>query len=74
MPLRDQLNENLKAALKAREQDKLDALRLLLAAVKQREVDERITLDDGDHARVVERDALVDLALLHGRQQQAQRV
>ena len=55
MPLRDQLNENLKAALKAREQDKLDALRLLLAAVKQREVDERITLDDAGVVSVVEK-------------------
>ena len=46
MPLRDQLNEDLKTAMKAREAEKLAALRLLLAAVKQREVDERVTLDD----------------------------
>jgi len=46
MPLREQLNEDIKTAMKAREQDKLNALRLLLSAVKQREVDERITLDD----------------------------
>ena len=46
MPLREQLNDDIKSAMKAREQDKLNALRLLLSAVKQREVDERITLDD----------------------------
>src|SRR3982751_5107110 len=43
MPLRDQVNEDMKAAMKAREAEKLAAIRLLLAALKQREVDERIT-------------------------------
>ncbi len=55
MALREKLNEDMKAALKAREQDKLDALRLMLAAVKQREVDERITLDDAGVIAVVEK-------------------
>jgi len=55
MPLRDQLNEDIKTAMKAREQDKLGALRLMLAAVKQREVDERITLDDAGVVSVVEK-------------------
>ncbi|MGZ5079314.1 MAG: GatB/YqeY domain-containing protein [Usitatibacter sp.] len=55
MPLRDQINENMKAAMKAREQDKLGAIRLLLSAVKQREVDERITLDDAGVIAVVEK-------------------
>ena len=55
MALREQLNEDIKAAMKAREQQKLDALRLLLAAVKQREVDERITLDDAGVISVVEK-------------------
>jgi uncharacterized protein len=55
MPLRDQLNEDMKAAMKAREAEKLGALRLLLAAVKQREVDERITLDDAGVIAVVEK-------------------
>ena len=55
MPLRDQLNEDLKAAMKAREADKLAALRLLLAGVKQREVDERVTLDDAGVIAVVEK-------------------
>jgi uncharacterized protein len=55
MPLRDQLNEDLKAAMKARETERLGALRLMLAAVKQREIDERITLDDAGVVAVVEK-------------------
>jgi len=55
MPLREQLNEDIKTAMKAREPDKLAALRLMLSAVKQREVDERITLDDAGVVGVVEK-------------------
>ena len=55
MPLREQLNEDMKTAMKAREADRLGALRLMLAAVKQREVDERITLDDAGVIAVVEK-------------------
>jgi uncharacterized protein YqeY len=55
MPLREQLNEDIKTAMKAREADKLAALRLMLSAVKQREVDERITLDDTGVIAVVEK-------------------
>lgn len=55
MPLREQLNEDIKAAMKAREQEKLNALRLFLSAVKQREVDERITLDDAAVISVIEK-------------------
>ena len=55
MPLREQLNEDIKTAMKAREADKLAALRLMLSAVKQREVDERITLDDAGVIAVVEK-------------------
>ena len=55
MALREQLNEDIKAAMKAREQEKLNALRLLLSAVKQREVDERVTLDDAGVISVVEK-------------------
>jgi uncharacterized protein len=55
MSLREQLNEHMKSAMKAREADKLGALRLLLAAVKQREVDERITLDDAQFVSVIEK-------------------
>ncbi|HLX24912.1 MAG TPA: GatB/YqeY domain-containing protein [Usitatibacter sp.] len=55
MPLREQLNEDIKSAMKAREAEKLAALRLMLSAVKQREVDERITLDDTGVISVVEK-------------------
>ena len=55
MALREQLNEDIKTAMKAREQDKLGALRLLLSAVKQREVDERITLDDAGVVATIEK-------------------
>jgi uncharacterized protein YqeY len=55
MPLRDQLNEDIKSAMKAREAERLAALRLMLSAVKQREVDERITLDDAGVIGVVEK-------------------
>ena len=55
MALRERLNEDIKVAMKAREQEKLNALRLLLSAVKQREVDERITLDDAGVIGVIEK-------------------
>jgi uncharacterized protein YqeY len=55
MALRERLNEEMKGAMKAREQQKLDALRLLLSEVKRREVDERITLDDAGVISVVEK-------------------
>jgi uncharacterized protein YqeY len=55
MPLREQLNEDMKSAMKSREAQKLGAIRLLLAAVKQREVDERVTLDDAGVIGVVEK-------------------
>ena len=55
MPLREQLNDEIKNAMKARETERLNALRLMLSAVKQREVDERITLDDAGVIGVVEK-------------------
>jgi uncharacterized protein YqeY len=55
MTLRDRINEDMKNAMRAREAERLGALRLLLAAVKQREVDERITLDDAGVVSVIEK-------------------
>ncbi len=55
MSLKDRISEDMKSAMRARESDRLSALRLLLAAIKQREVDERITLDDSQIAAVVEK-------------------
>ncbi|MGE0355550.1 MAG: GatB/YqeY domain-containing protein [Burkholderiales bacterium] len=55
MALRERVNEDVKAAMKAREAERLGTLRLLTAAIKQREVDERITLDDAGVVTVVEK-------------------
>jgi uncharacterized protein len=55
MALRDQVNEDMKNAMRSREAERLGALRLLLAAMKQREVDERITLDDAGVVAVIEK-------------------
>ena len=55
MALREQLNDDIKTAMKARETERLNALRLLSAAVKQREVDERVTLDDAGMVAVIEK-------------------
>jgi hypothetical protein len=55
MALREQVNEDIKAAMKAREADRLGTLRLLSAALKQREVDERIALDDAGVIGVIEK-------------------
>ncbi len=56
MALREQLNEDIKTAMKARDAERLGALRLLSAAVKQREVDERITVDDAGLVAIVEKE------------------
>jgi uncharacterized protein YqeY len=53
--LRERINEDMKAALKARQAERLSAIRLLMAAIKQKEIDERITLDDAAVIAVVER-------------------
>src|ERR1700719_4581562 len=45
----------MKAELKARQAERLSAIRLLMAAIKQKEIDERITLDDAAVIAVVER-------------------
>jgi len=55
MVLRDRVNEDVKAAMKAREAERLGTQRLLTAAMKQREVDERITLDDAGVIAVIEK-------------------
>ncbi len=44
--LKDRITEDMKAAMRAKEADRLGTIRMLLAACKQREVDERIVLDD----------------------------
>ena len=46
MSLKDQITEDMKTAMRAKDSERLGTIRLLLAACKQKEVDERITLDD----------------------------
>ncbi|VVE43742.1 glutamyl-tRNA amidotransferase [Pandoraea horticolens] len=46
MSLKERVNEDMKTAMRAKAADKLGTIRLLLAAIKQKEVDERISLDD----------------------------
>jgi len=46
MSLKDQITEDMKAAMRAKDSERLGTIRLLQAALKQKEVDERITLDD----------------------------
>ena len=46
--LKNQIQEQVKNAMRAREKERLGVLRLITAAIKQREVDERIELDDAD--------------------------
>ena len=55
MSLKARINDDLKAAMRAGEARRRDALRLLLAALKQREVDERKELADADVLNVVEK-------------------
>lgn len=55
MNLKQRITEDMKAAMKAKDAARLSAVRLLLAAIKQREVDERIELDDVQVLAVVEK-------------------
>jgi uncharacterized protein YqeY len=55
LTLKSRVNDDLKAAMRAGDARRRDALRLLLAAVKQREVDERKELTDPDVVGVIER-------------------
>lgn len=55
MNLKERIGEDMKAALRARQADRLSAIRMLLAAIKQKEVDERITVDDAQVVTIVDR-------------------
>lgn len=55
MSLKQQITEDMKSAMRAKDTARLSAIRLLLAAIKQREVDERIELDDPAVIAVVEK-------------------
>ena len=53
--LKARITEDMKAAMRAREADRLGAIRMLLAAIKQKEVDERVDADDTAVVAIVER-------------------
>jgi hypothetical protein len=55
MSLKDRITEDMKAAMRAKEADRLLTIRGLLAAVKQKEVDERIVVDDAGLVAIVDK-------------------
>ena len=55
MSLKARITEDMKSAMKAKETAKLSAIRLLLAAIKQKEVDERVELDEAGVNAVIEK-------------------
>ena len=55
MTLKDQITEDMKTAMRAKDAPRLSSIRMLLAAVKQREVDERIVLDDAAVVAIVDK-------------------
>jgi len=55
MSLKQQISEDMKNAMRAKEVARLGAIRLLLAALKQREVDERIELTDADVLAIIDK-------------------
>ena len=55
MPLKDRIQDDMKAALRAKDKQRLGAIRLILAAIQQREVDERIELNEVQTLAVLEK-------------------
>ncbi len=55
MPLKEQITDDMKSAMRAKEAERLATIRLLLAALKQKEVDERVELDDTAVVGVVDK-------------------
>ena len=55
MSLKERITDDMKAAMRAGEKERLAAIRMITAAIKQREVDERITLDDAQVLSVLEK-------------------
>ena len=55
MPLKDQITEDMKTAMRAKDAARLLTIRGLLAALKQKEVDERITLDDAAVVGIIDK-------------------
>ncbi|MBU0603513.1 MAG: GatB/YqeY domain-containing protein [Gammaproteobacteria bacterium] len=55
MSLKDRISDDMKSAMRAKDSARLGTIRLLLAAIKQKEVDERITLDDTQITAVIDK-------------------
>jgi len=55
MTVRERVQEDMKSAMRSGEKERLATIRLILAGIKQREVDERITLDDVQTLSVIEK-------------------
>ena len=55
MTLKERITEDMKSAMRSGDKERLATIRLALAAIKQREVDERIALDDGQVLAVLEK-------------------
>jgi uncharacterized protein YqeY len=55
MSLKERITEDMKAAMRAKDSERLGTIRLLLAALKQKEVDERIALDDAAVVGIVDK-------------------
>jgi uncharacterized protein YqeY len=55
MTLKDRITEDMKAAMRAKDSQRLSAVRLLLAAMKQKEVDERVELADADVLSIIDK-------------------
>ena len=55
MALKERITEDMKSAMRAGEKDRLSVIRMLQAAIKQREVDERIQLDDAQVLSVIDK-------------------
>ena len=55
MSLKERITEDMKAAMRAKETERLGTIRMLLAAVKQKEVDERIVVDDAALIAIVDK-------------------
>jgi uncharacterized protein YqeY len=55
MSLKERITEDMKAAMRAGQKERLSTVRMILAGVKQREVDERVSLDDAQVLAVLEK-------------------
>jgi len=55
MTLKERITEDMKAAMRAKDSERLGAIRMLTAAIKQKEVDERVELDDAAVTAIVDK-------------------